>query len=115
MTGLGWRPGSPALTAGMPAPRCSMEVIGVGGRAFPVDFVILPITVQVWRQGDMPDCLAVVDRSALRLWLADPDLRLPAGEVTFLVDETRKPAVELPGGGVWVLKPSVFEFLHINA
>jgi hypothetical protein len=93
--------------------RFAVDVVTVAGSAAQVEFLILLETVEVWFQ---EQCRAVLNRRALRNWLAEPHAALVVDEVTFsperLVDFDyhggvfhSRVALSLPGVLVWTLAP----------
>jgi hypothetical protein len=77
------RPGrpeeSPPAEAGVPL---VMEVVTLGGRATPVEFLITGASVEIWHH----EGAAIVARAVLRDWLAHPATPLVLGSAVFCLD-----------------------------
>ncbi len=93
--------------------RFSVDVVTVSGSTAIVEFVIHENAVEIWFQ---EQCRAVLDRQALRGWLADPHSPLVVDEVTFRPEPMAdfhfhggvlngRIALSLPGVLVWTLAP----------
>jgi hypothetical protein len=85
-----------------------MEVT-VCGRACPVHFALNTDTVEVCRPGDPGERFARCD---VRAWLVAPTGPLASGDVVFTTDGEARPALSLPGVGVWTLAPAVLSDLR---
>lgn len=112
-------PGRGAAPPGMSGGRFVMEVVTNSGRAAAVEFRIrrnfaeTGDVVEVWHHGHLS---AVLSRTVLRDWLAEPGSPLVVEEVAFsldrMVDSHGRVALSLPDVVVWTLAPSVLAGLR---
>lgn len=93
--------------------RCAIEVATAAGSAALVDFVIRPEAVEIWFRRRRR---AILDRHALRCWLAEPHRSLTVGEVVLssqrMLDLFEEEAPDRPDLLVWNLSPTALADLR---
>jgi hypothetical protein len=86
--------------------RVGVEVVTTSGRIREVEFRVLAHAVEVWHD---QRCDAVLEREALRAWLAEPLASLTVEQLTLtldlMVDVRGRVALTLPDVNAWTLAP----------